>query len=712
MQEGVDTAVTVTATDVASNEGTDSSLTLTIDKTNPVAAVTGVDNWATYDIVTLGCTDGGSGCVSTVKYYYKSDASCSASEVDYTSSMTAGDLNISTDHNDYLCLWVNDNAGNSHYVASSQLKVDTADPIVTVNYPNAAGVYLKGGNTVNILWTATDANMAATPITIEYYDGSAWVSEATGETDDGTYSWTVPSLNIATAKIRVNATDLAGNPASDESDNAFTIDSTAPTFSNFLKSTSDWTNSGDEIWIAFNVSETLASDPTVTVGTEAMTIGTAVGYDYNYTRTLDGSETGGATTTVSITGADEVGNSGTDTTQSFKTDFSAPTYLSNTYDTGTGILTITFNENLIAGTSNVDLSKIYFYTSTTPREDLNGSTVDSVSTTTVTITLSNSTSGWLNDEFASTYLMFDAGAVKDSVGNEIAADTDNNGITVDTVAPTLSSVTSYDYATRQLTLVFNEPIKYSLVNVSKITLGITTTGGDSKTLNGSTVTTSSNDETIVITLTTDLRDHIQNIMGNGGTPSNLYVRLSAEAVQDLAGNNNTELATGVLITTITHKDQIALSSGWNLISVPYEMDSSNNTFAELLEGYDPTMYEYSGAWVTKAGTAILEPLYGYLVHVDHSGVINLSYNKDVNQLSLKARSLTSKTWYTIGASTETTETASSFLNGTSYYPELHYMTNGAYNPPITRSGEMVFGKGYWLFATGSTYIVGDPAPSS
>ena len=140
------------------------------------------------------------------------------------------------------------------------------------------------------------------------------------------------------------------------------------------------------------------------------------------------------------------------------------------------------------------------------------------------------------------------------------------------------------------------------------------------------------------------------------------------------------------------------------MSVPYNMHSANDTFAELLSGYIYGVYEYSGAWVQPTD---VEPLYGYLVYINDSATLSFSYDTSTNQSSPSSRSLNSRNWYTIGASTRTTETASSFLNGTSYYPELHYMSGGSYSS-IDSSENMVFGRGYWLYATGSTYIVGDP----
>jgi len=383
------------------------------------------------------------------------------------------------------------------------------------------------------------------------------------------------------------------------------------------------------------------------------------------------------------------------------TDSAAPIYSSNVYDTGTGVLTITFNENLDVDTSDVDLSKIYIVGSDGVTNPLTGSTVTGVTTTTATITLST-LKNWSNNlTFNLSYLKFYAGAVKDLAGNEIAANADDNEIGVDTVAPVLSSVTSYDYATKQLKLVFDEPIKYDNVNVSNIIIANSTTGIPLMNLTEAAVTTTANSATIIITLIDAQRNIIETTWG---TPSRLYVRLSAEAVQDLVGNNNTALETGIEITTITHKDQIALTSGWNLISVPYEMDESNSTFAELLAGYNPTMYEYSGVWVTKAGTATVEPLYGYFVNVNHTGVITLTYNSSERK-EHPARDLNSRTWYTIGASTQTTENASTLLGAaTGKYLDKLYYGVGNSEESMTSSENMVFGRGYWLYTTGTTSI--------
>ncbi len=111
--------------------------------------------------------------------------------------------------------------------------IDNTSPSINSNaltYPNG-GEYLAGGEGITITWDTTaisDTNLADNPITLEYYDGNNWIEIASEEANDGSYDWTVPSLDIDTAKIRITAVDKAGNIASDESDDVFTIDSTDP----------------------------------------------------------------------------------------------------------------------------------------------------------------------------------------------------------------------------------------------------------------------------------------------------------------------------------------------------------------------------------------------------------------------------------------------------------------------------------------------------
>ena len=119
-------------------------------------------------------------------------------------------------------------------VAATQFSAtyDSVSPTTPTVLSLSGGQYVKGGADYNITWTPVlDANLGLTPINIEYSALGTFtdtVALASDQTNGGTYIWSVPSSNLATAKIRITATDLAGNSSNDESNTNFIIDSIAP----------------------------------------------------------------------------------------------------------------------------------------------------------------------------------------------------------------------------------------------------------------------------------------------------------------------------------------------------------------------------------------------------------------------------------------------------------------------------------------------------
>jgi len=217
-------------------------------------------------------------------------------------------------------------------IDSTTIYVDGTNPAVTVIDPDG-GEYLKGGQSSDITWSATDTNIDPNSIKIEYYDGSAWQTIATGEANDGTYTWNpVPSLNIDTARVRVTASDLAGNSASDESDATFTIDSIAPVVDSISANQGgpELTPSGvalqGTVFIAVATSDNLsgvAGAPTVTVtptggsAESATPTGESPPGTYNYTWSV-GATTPNGQATITVSGlADRSGNVASDATDTF-----------------------------------------------------------------------------------------------------------------------------------------------------------------------------------------------------------------------------------------------------------------------------------------------------------------------------------------------------------------------------------------------------------
>jgi len=102
-------------------------------------------------------------------------------------------------------------------------------PTVTVAAPNGGETWF-GGQTYDIRWTARD-DVAVTAIDIYLStDGGVTFPRviATGETNDGTFSWTVPHVSSTQCRVKVIAWDGDGNFGEDVSNANFTITRTGP----------------------------------------------------------------------------------------------------------------------------------------------------------------------------------------------------------------------------------------------------------------------------------------------------------------------------------------------------------------------------------------------------------------------------------------------------------------------------------------------------
>jgi large repetitive protein len=139
---------------------------------------------------------------------------------------------------------------------------DNTNPAVTVTAP-ATGGYQGGQGNITITWSATDTNIAATPITLEYSPdgGSSWNSIATGEVNDGTYTWNSPGFDGADYRIRVTAIDLAGNSTATGQSSSWTMDSTDPaaTSASFILNGGSATTITNFINAAFNATDNLST---------------------------------------------------------------------------------------------------------------------------------------------------------------------------------------------------------------------------------------------------------------------------------------------------------------------------------------------------------------------------------------------------------------------------------------------------------------------
>jgi hypothetical protein len=140
LNENVSYFISVDVNDNAKNDANTYSYFVNIDSNVPHASI--VDSsissaWVQSDTVTIGCSDSGSGCKSDMNYYFDLDGACSSTKTDYIYSTSSTSLVVNTDQNNYLCLRVEDIAGNTDTDTSfaKPLKVDVTTPTIFDNAP-------------------------------------------------------------------------------------------------------------------------------------------------------------------------------------------------------------------------------------------------------------------------------------------------------------------------------------------------------------------------------------------------------------------------------------------------------------------------------------------------------------------------------------------------------------------------------------------------
>jgi len=107
---------------------------------------------------------------------------------------------------------------------------DMVDPTVAVTSPNG-GEVVQVSNTINLTWNAADAlgGVSAVDLALSRSGNAGpWETIATGQSNTGSYAWTVTGPGTSAAILRVTASDAAGNSGSDVSDNTWTIEAPVP----------------------------------------------------------------------------------------------------------------------------------------------------------------------------------------------------------------------------------------------------------------------------------------------------------------------------------------------------------------------------------------------------------------------------------------------------------------------------------------------------
>ena len=200
-----------------------------------------------------------------------------------------------------------------------------------------------------------------------------------------------------------------------------------------------------------------------------------------------------------------------------------PTFDSAAYDTGTGILSVTFSEPI---SDTADLAKLHVRESgqTSGGVTLTGAASQSVSGYSLAVTLSESQQSTVSSMIAP-QLDIDADAVSDAASNGIAAVADRPITINDTVRPSFDSA-AYVSSTGILALTFDEPLS-GAARPSMIHVRESGQSSGGVTLTGASGTTSGS--TVKLFLTSS---HKSGIAALGTT----QLDIDADAVSDAAGN--------------------------------------------------------------------------------------------------------------------------------------------------------------------------------
>jgi len=226
----------------------------------------------------------------------------------------------------------------------------------TITAPTTGTCWKAGNN--GIIWISgniTDAHLGTNPIALAYStDGvTGWTSIATGEANDGSYTWNVPNVNTNTAKVKLIVTDLAGNFA-EQSSNEFKIDNTLPLLAITYPTSSTYTNGTQKV--VFTVTEINpetteakigTGDTWTTVATGSTSISSIAGWD---------GVTDGSTFTIYFRHTDCAGNVGTASVSGVTKDVTAPTISDFQLDCDNAGATVTFSEGVYTnndGTGNI-----------------------------------------------------------------------------------------------------------------------------------------------------------------------------------------------------------------------------------------------------------------------------------------------------------------------------------------------------------------------
>lgn len=498
-------------------------ITLTFDVTDVITSHCGAIDNSNITVVNNEATSGN----LNEAFAYQSVVT-NGNVLTFTYTMTVDETN-SIDDSYTVNIDVDDKAGNSATTnTDASFTVDNTKPVI--NGVSMNTTCENGGNTVTLTFTATEAGCGTfdqndITITDDVTTANAW-----------TYS-TGPIANVYTytllldagdpdglVTVSINATDDAGNDADENSDATFTIDNTAPTFSN-VSVDETCINGGNTVTLTFDVAEAgcgtfdqndiTITDDVATANAWTYSSGSGAG-TYTYTLALDAGDPDGLLT-VSIDATDDAGNAATTNTDAtFTIDNTAPIIsallVTPSCVTTDEVVTITFSvEEVGCGTFNADDIEL------TINDDGFGPQPEAIYEPTVNLTGGTGTNGDPYT-FSATFTILSSHidgeyvvtvTATDDAGN---SDSDFDTFDVDQTPPTLSNLVTSSVPggsptkvggsapNRELTIAFDE-VTDGCANFDNGTITYIITGPGNTALTVSPAAPTKTDDTWTTTVT-------------------------------------------------------------------------------------------------------------------------------------------------------------------------------------------------------------------
>ena len=521
--------VNVSCWDDATNNNKSATYTFTIDNTNPVvafAAVTPSDaSNRSINSIFVNITYNETNYQSLTFYLYNSNGALNTART-HTNFTNFTNFTGLADGTYLFSATVTDSSGNNGTVSNRSVTLDTTSPVAAYAAVTPVDLSNRSISSIFVNITYNETNFAS--ITFYVYYSNASIN--TTRTHTNFTNFTNVTLSDETYSFSATVTDAAGNNNS-VANRTVTLDTTAPTVTLQIANNTNQTSATfianwsvtDNLDNVFECDIYLNSARNTTTAVGGITAGTNANR-YNISGLAQGNFNWYANC------SDSASNVGTSSSRQFTVDSSVPAVTINQpeaddFNRSSLLINVTATD-AYTNVTNTTLQYRFVNTSgignTTVWDNF---TLTTMISATVTYDVTTLIDGTYTIQVRA----------NDTVNNQNA--TANVSITIDNTAPALTSW-NYSSISKNLTLVFNETMDPSSIDLSKIAVNYSDYLGTPilTRITAGSVVTSSNSSTLSTTINISLGAADYNEL-DPHADENMKLTIQANAIRDRAGSN-------------------------------------------------------------------------------------------------------------------------------------------------------------------------------